>query len=300
MKIGVVILNYNDFGNTKMCVEHLLKLTTIDSIVVVDNCSTDDSYQKLHELNQKLQGWVLLRTNCNKGYGFGNNYGIHYLRDNTDSEIVCISNPDVIFDDNLVSSIERDFEQDDTWGIISGKQLTPDGEVSPNAFWRKKTFSTEIKYMIRSLSLIRKIAPSRKRHDFIVKSLEGKKEIFEVPVLSGCLFFARLDVMKTIGDFDEGTFLYYEEDILAEKMHREGYAMAIDPKVSFIHFGGGSTKNVLDNASVFSISCRSYKYFAKKYLLDKKYKSIVFNFIFALFWADRSTVYKIRKIMGID
>ena len=43
MRIGVVVLNYNDYDNTKHCVQHLQSLKSIGFIVVVDNASTDDS-----------------------------------------------------------------------------------------------------------------------------------------------------------------------------------------------------------------------------------------------------------------
>ena len=213
---------------------------------------------------------------------------------------MCISNPDVEFDDNLVCCVKEDFDCYPNLGIVSGVQMTPEGKVSPNAFWVKKTFKSEMLFMIRSLTLVRRIAPSRKRQEYIRDTITGKKELFEVPVLSGCLFFARLSVMQTIGDFDEETFLYYEEDILAEKMRCHGHLIGIDPRAHFLHIGGGSTRNVLDNAAVFTLSCKSYLYFAKRYLLKSVFQRIAFYFVFGVFWVDRKALYIIRKLLGMD
>lgn len=300
MKIGVVILNYNDYANTRQCVLHLRSLKLINYIVVVDNCSSDDSYEKLSHLKHEIDGWFLLRTEANKGYGYGNNRGIAFLRENTDTDIVCISNPDVEFDDDFVKCIIEDFDNNHDIGLISGIQMTPEGEISPNAFWQRKIFKGEIEFMLRSLTIVRRFVHSQKRKEFIIKALEAKKNIIDVPVLSGCLFFASIDVMYKIGYFDENTFLYYEEDILSEKMHRSGFKVCIDPRVRFLHIGGGSTKNVMDNAKMFEISCNSYLYFADHYMLKSVVERIVFHFVYAIFWIDRKTVYKMRKIMGMD
>ena len=46
-KISCIVLNYNDAPTTLHLVMELKELDVLDSIVVVDNCSTDDSWEQL-------------------------------------------------------------------------------------------------------------------------------------------------------------------------------------------------------------------------------------------------------------
>ena len=48
--IGCVVLNYNDAVTTIDFVERIKIMDSIDLIVVIDNCSTDDSYIQLKML----------------------------------------------------------------------------------------------------------------------------------------------------------------------------------------------------------------------------------------------------------
>ena len=48
-----------------------------------------------------------------------------------------------------------------------------------------------------------------------------------VYAVQGCRFFSRLENWKKIGGFDERTFLYWEEDILAEKVLHAGFHNAV-------------------------------------------------------------------------
>ena len=73
MKTGIVILNYNDYENTIQMLNQIKDYTCLDKIVIVDNCSTDQSVEKLKVYeNKKI---VLLEASENKGYASGNNFG---------------------------------------------------------------------------------------------------------------------------------------------------------------------------------------------------------------------------------
>ena len=52
-KLGMVIINYNDYSTTKKLLENIVDYSCLDKIVVVDNCSTDDSFKKLKKLKYK-------------------------------------------------------------------------------------------------------------------------------------------------------------------------------------------------------------------------------------------------------
>ena len=53
-KLGMVIINYNDYKTTKILLNNVKDYDSLDSIVVVDNHSTDNSYKILKKLENLL------------------------------------------------------------------------------------------------------------------------------------------------------------------------------------------------------------------------------------------------------
>lgn len=104
MRLGVVILNYKSYDVTLDCLAKMEKLNLVDDIIVVDNNSPNDSYQKL-QAAQLGHRWKLLQSGENRGYSAGNNIGIRYLMEHTDDDIIGIVNPDVSFDDGFCANL---------------------------------------------------------------------------------------------------------------------------------------------------------------------------------------------------
>ena len=70
-KISCIVLNYNDAPTTCGLVEELLGINCLDAGVVVDNCSTDDSWVRLSGLARPDGRVSLIRAEQNGGYGWG-------------------------------------------------------------------------------------------------------------------------------------------------------------------------------------------------------------------------------------
>ena len=75
MKTSCVILNYNDAQTVIEQVKRIYQYSSLDYIVVVDNCSTDNSWEELQALKEKSEKISLIQTEKNGGYGAGNNAG---------------------------------------------------------------------------------------------------------------------------------------------------------------------------------------------------------------------------------
>ena len=64
-EIACLILNYNDCKTTLQLVEKLNLYKIIKYIVIVDNCSTDDSFEKLLKIsNNRVH---VIKSDCNGG-----------------------------------------------------------------------------------------------------------------------------------------------------------------------------------------------------------------------------------------
>ena len=128
--IGCVVLNYNDAKTTVEFVQRVKNMDSIDLIVVIDNCSTDDSYIQLKILESNKVH--VIKSEKNGGYGYGNNVGIDYLKDKVD--YIMIANPDVIFEEHVVSNLVSSFDKDTA--IVAPLTLQPDGKRQQPEAWK--------------------------------------------------------------------------------------------------------------------------------------------------------------------
>ena len=100
-KCACVIINFNDAETTAALVKRIQSYDCIRSVLVVDNCSTDDSLEKLNELEDRNK-IVVLKTEYNGGYGYGNNFGVRYAYEVLGERNVLIVNPDVTFSESCL------------------------------------------------------------------------------------------------------------------------------------------------------------------------------------------------------
>lgn len=264
LKCGIVFLNTNDGERLNKLIEHIKQYNSIHRIVIVENCSTDGSYELLkRHLNEKVD---IVKTDANKGYSYGNNAGIRKLSEYDDVDIIGIANTDVEFEEELVSKIIRDFEFNPDIGILTGIQVTSQGNVAGHPFWGVTTSGMGWLYKrLGFLSIARrvfKIYPDKR----YVKRKLNKKGIVEVGVVEGSLFFIRAKLFEKIGYFDDNVFLYCEEDIIASKMNKTRFKTAVDSDVSYIHYGGQTTKVLFTNIGKVKLENRSNQYFLSTYL----------------------------------
>lgn len=272
MKLGVVILNYNDYKTTLSLVEHIKNYNEIDYIVVVDNKSTNNSLEMLKKANDNT--WYLIASPENKGYASGNNIGIKYLIDTFNVDIIGIVNPDIKFSNEFVYKIKKSFEKYyKEYAIITGLQLKPDGSISKRAFWKDLNFK---RLLISNSPILSKI--DNVFNNYIRKNLKEDKEIITVQVVEGCCFFINANDMKKIGFFDENTFLFCEEDILAKKIKKINKKIGVNKNITFIHSHSTTIKKVLSQLKIIKLMLASKEYLLKKYITNNYILYLLFKF----------------------
>ena len=92
-KTACVILNYNDSENVIKLFNKIKDYKCLDEIIIVDNHSTDNSYERLKEIDNDKVRVVL--TDHNGGYGYGNNEGMKIAFNTLNCDYSLIANPDV-------------------------------------------------------------------------------------------------------------------------------------------------------------------------------------------------------------
>lgn len=220
MKTGIVVLNYNDADETIDFVKKINSFNATDYICVVDNGSTDDSLKQL----KKLKKIHLIALENNLGYAAGNNAGLKYLYEQECDNYI-IANPDIIVDKaNFIDFIAH-MNSNNSYQIF-GPTIEEQGKI--NHGWKQRTISYDIH---DNYPIINRIFKHRNKYS---KS-HYKGAITPVDCISGCFFGIKKAVIDKIGFLDEGTFLYYEEDILCTTARNNGLQVCVLNKVRIIH-----------------------------------------------------------------
>lgn len=257
MKLSVIVLNYNDAVTTSEFLNHIKNYEIIDKIVVVDNASTDDSMEQLKVFeNDKID---VIRTRENGGYAKGNNFGIQYALENYHPEYLIVSNPDIVFEEQLVIELlEFEKKKEGKVGAVTGTMLNPDGTKARNV-WKMRTAKACITENLILFNRLRKGTRYEQEH------FEGQSS--EVDIISGAFFLIKAETMKNIDFFDEQTFLYWEEDILGYKLKENSYKSFIVNDVFFVHNHSVSiNKSIQSLEKRLDMAEKSKRLYMKEYL----------------------------------
>ena len=127
-KISCIVLNYNDARTTCGLVEELLGINCLDFVVVVDNCSTDDSWETLSALGDGGGRLSLIRAEQNGGYGWGNQIGVDWAVDRLGADYVMVANPDIHVTESCILRVKEVLDQTERCGLASALVESPQGK----------------------------------------------------------------------------------------------------------------------------------------------------------------------------
>lgn len=252
MKTAAVILNHNDNDNALRLAAAFEQYGSVGKIVVVDN--SGDSGIKL------LQGKKseLLRVR-NNGYSAGNNAGLALIDDAGGAEFVIISNPDVFVCEDAIIACVDFLQHNPNYAVAAPRMHTADGTPHHLTAWRERTFLCDFAY---SSGLLSRIVGMRRE---CYKDSYFSESVADVDCVAGSFFVIRRDVLRRAGNFDEHTFLYYEEDILGYKLKRLGYKSAVLCGFKFMHCEGASVNKSMNYLRKYLAMQKSRLYFHRCY-----------------------------------
>ncbi len=292
MSIAAVVLNYNNYIDTKECVNLLNTLAIFDKLIIVDNASTDSSKEKLEKEYQNNDFVVLLSAASNKGYAAGNNLGLKYACETLKIDFTMICNPDVrIFEKKVIEGMIRLLETRDDTVSVAPKMLDKNECEIMNA-WKIPRFVDDC---ILSSVLLTKIFGNKTQY-------RGKRfndvEQIEVEVLSGACFVIKNEFIKQIGYLDEGTFLYGEERILAKQIQAKGWKQILLNTLYFHHLHSTTiNKNIKSKVKQYKILSFSRYYYQTKYNEITTWEKIIFKMFTFFGVCEQIIIQGLKKII---
>lgn len=270
---ALIVLNYNDYETTLNFISQVSKCDNLKKIIIVDNCSTDNSYVVLKKsVSSRID---VIQTERNGGYAYGNNFGCRYAIEKYDPKILFISNPDVEFDDNAVECMQSILIQNVSVGLVA--PLVNHGYNAWNAvgFWG----------IMESLFMCLFSCHKRRLKDWI---LRFNTPYVNVKVVEGSFFAISSDAYKKCNGFDERTFLYYEEVILSHRLHSIGLSEAITTRCRYNHYHSVSIRKRYGNKTkAYANYYGSILVYLNSYVGIGKIKRWIFDICYALGYIER-------------
>ena len=210
---SIIIVNFNGWDDLEKCLDSLLENPLTDSeIIVVDNCSTDGSAQKVQKSFPNVK---LIQSKSNLGFGGGNNLGAIYASGRT----LVFLNPDTTVAPSWLPPLLKTLDSESKIGMVTSRILLMDNPGRIN------TCGNDIH--ISGLAMCRGMGQNadtffKNRPDFVA-------------AISGAAFAIRKELFQHLGGFDEVFFLYMEDTDLSLRLRLAGYQIVCVPESTVFH-----------------------------------------------------------------
>ncbi|WP_317250139.1 glycosyltransferase family 2 protein [Aquimarina acroporae] len=250
------MVSYNVQYFLEQCLLSLREaISSLDSeIIVVDNCSSDDSVQLVKEHFSKV---ILIENKINNGFASANNQGAEVAT----GEYICFLNPDTIVGHSTFTRLMRSAEQLPHLGIVGPKLISGTGDYlseskrnipSPLTSFRR-LFGINLGYVKNYYA------------DHI-----SDNGIGDVDVLVGAFMMLKKKAFIQAGGFDDDYFMYGEDIDLSYKIKKNGLLNYYIGNIVAVHYRGESTDRNAVYVKRFYNAMRLFykKHFRSNVILD--------------------------------
>jgi len=280
IRVSIAILHFGEISTTLECLKSLKKMNlgAIElSVLVINNDLRVEFPEELSNVEDKFKIKVI-NNEKNTGFSGGHNQGFNYaLRSNSDYHVVL--NNDVVADRNLIKELIKIFEKNEKAGAVSPTIYFTKGHEFHKDRYEKKDLGKVIWYaggIIDWANLINK----HRGVDDVDKGQFDKDE--ETDFATGACMMVPVEVIKTVGKFDDRYFLYYEDGDLNMRIKKGGYKVFYAHKAKLWHNNAASSSSGSDlqdyyisrNRMLFGMS---YAPFRTKFALIRESFKILRN-----------------------
>jgi N-acetylglucosaminyl-diphospho-decaprenol L-rhamnosyltransferase len=227
--LRVVAVTYSPGEVLEGFLATLAEATTLPvEVVLADNGSVDGAPERAAADHDNVR---LLRTGGNIGYGAAANAGLAGLT----SGYAVIANPDLRFGPGSIDELLAVARRWPRAATVGPAIMTPDGELYPSARDLPR-LSTGAGHALLGWAWPANPWTARYRRE--------REAPRERPAgwLSGSCLLVDLAAFWSVGGFDPGYFMYFEDVDLAERLSRRGWLHVYAPSAVVVHEGGHSTR----------------------------------------------------------
>lgn len=258
MDIVFVILHYTAINMTISSVASIRRYIDTGNykIIIVDNCSPDDSWRELNVILGLDTDIILLHSDANVGFARGNNIGFSYAKEKFHPEFLVLMNNDVHLIENWIyKKLKQKYEETD-YAVLGPMIITGEGSICSSPL-RKELLtvqgarrSVRRYYRLLRLNFFGLDKYYRwlmsKFHEHIPQfSVEERLVSHENVGIHGCFMVFSRKYSSRFEGLDPSTFLYMEEDILFLHLMKNNLKSIYCPEITIYHKEDASTDSVL-------------------------------------------------------
>lgn len=228
--VTIGIVNYNNYEQIRETIRSILDQTqgVKFRIYVVDNASNDNS---MDLIAAEFPSISLIYSDRNLGYGAANNIAMRHA----DSDYHAIVNPDILLKEDVLKHM-YDFMQgnpDVGMCIPSIYYMNGDPQYLPKR-------NPKLKYLVANRLPLK----SLDKHRIAYKMLDcDLSQVTDVEFASGCFMFARTELLKEVGGFDERFFMYFEDADLTRRVRAHARTVCFPDAKVYHNYARTSARN---------------------------------------------------------
>jgi GT2 family glycosyltransferase len=232
----VIIVNYNAGAVLSACVTSLVS-PKLQSIIIVDNASTDDSLillEKNHPNDPRLK---IIRNSTNFGFATACNQGIAA----STQPLILFLNPDcTITPESLAALIDALMSKTEI-GMVGGFLCNPDGTEQVGG---RRLIPTPWRTLVRVLKLssLASYYP-RLFADFNLHKQPLPDAPIEVEAISGACMLVKREALNQVGGFDADYFLHCEDLDWCMRFLEKNWKILFVPDAQIIHDQGTCSRS---------------------------------------------------------
>ena len=220
-KVSIIIPHYNNFLILDQCLKSLENITYSNvEIIVIDNNSYDDSFQKIKNNYKNL---ILKKSPKNLGYAGGCNLGASFAT----GDYLLFLNNDTVQDPHFLNHMVDSLDKNEKIASVQSKIKNFN---TKDLFDYAGACGGYIDYLVFPFCRGRIFNTVEKD----IMQYEESRDVFWT---SGTAFLTRKSVFINMGGFDEKLFAHMEEIDYCWKCNLADYKCIVNPKSVVYHEG---------------------------------------------------------------
>lgn len=279
--VSMIIVDYKSMDKTfeyiKQCID---KIDGLTHFVIVDNASDTPFEPKVTKVGDAEV--YIVSSGENGGYAKGNNLGAKTAKEIWNDEYCIFSNNDLRFDGSFsLAKFLNPFKEDRNVAVVGPRVIGLSGEDQnplPKLTWKQMLFGHFLR-LLPPKGMKRKQQPESETAGI-------------TNAVVGAFMCAKAADFWEVEGFDENTFLFCEEMILAKRLEAIQKYMYYNDSVEVIHEHGVTVKNTVGIIRSSKADFNSRYYYAKEYCNAGKgwlaLSKVNFNIVMALFKLKKS------------
>ncbi len=244
--LSIIIVNWNSGAQLRECLESVARSRMdgwrLESVVVVDNASTDGSLAGIGELGLPLR---VLTNSSNRGFAAACNQGAGESR----ADYLLFLNPDCRVEPDAIDKMVAFMECSPEVGIAGPQLVDERGEIS-----RSCARFPSLRTMIGRATGLDHLVPSLFPPHFLKEWNHGDTRL--VDQIMGACFLVRGNLFRLLSGFDERFFVYFEEVDFSFRASALGWSSAYLHSAQVFHRGCGTSEQARADRLFYSLQSR--------------------------------------------